>query len=268
MGENQKSGEEPHYNPEHLAILKSGVAKWNAWRVQNRRLMVNLSRADLRRTNLQGADLRGADLRRADLSWARIAHADLSGVEVTGASLRHVRYAPRFGRLPDPARYRDLNLGESVGRSPLFDRFVRQMQFADACSVEWPGWLFWLWRTTCGYGRSLSRWLAACAAIVVLFAAFSCAMDRAGHAVVRLAATAPHEVGHSADASAAVQPARAQTWVTHLYFSVVTFSTLGFGDVTPCDWRGEVVVMIEVFLGYVFLGGLISIFAMKVLPPR
>jgi len=26
---------------------------------------------------------------------------------------------------------------------------------------------------------------------------------------------------------------------TTLYFSMVTFSTLGFGDVTPCNWVGE-----------------------------
>ena len=63
-------------------------------------------------------------------------------------------------------------------------------------------------------------------------------------------------------------PWRPVTFMTHLYFSVVTFSTLGFGDVTPCNGCGELAVMVEVFLGYVFLGGLISIFTMKFLPPR
>jgi len=52
------------------------------------------------------------------------------------------------------------------------------------------------------------------------------------------------------------------------YFSMVTFSTLGFGDVTPCNWVGELAVMAEVFLGYVLLGGLITILAMKLVPPR
>ena len=61
---------------------------------------------------------------------------------------------------------------------------------------------------------------------------------------------------------------RATTPLTNLYFSMVTFSTLGFGDVTPCNWVGELAVMLEVFLGYVLLGGLITILAMKLVPPR
>ena len=55
----------------------------------------------------------------------------------------------------------------------------------------------------------------------------------------------------------------APTWATMLYFSVVTFTTLGFGDVTPKTWLAELVVGLEVIAGYVMLGGLISIFANK-----
>ena len=58
------------------------------------------------------------------------------------------------------------------------------------------------------------------------------------------------------------------TWFSNLYFSVVTFSTLGFGDITPLNWVGEALVMAEVFAGYVMLGVLISIFALKLVPPR
>ena len=49
------------------------------------------------------------------------------------------------------------------------------------------------------------------------------------------------------------------------YFSVVTFTTLGFGDVTPIagNWVPQAVIMTEVIFGYVMLGGLISIFANK-----
>jgi len=53
--------------------------------------------------------------------------------------------------------------------------------------------------------------------------------------------------------------------LTPFYYSLVTFSTLGFGDVTPrlnC-WFAQLAVMVEVFLGYIGLGGLISIFANK-----
>jgi len=55
----------------------------------------------------------------------------------------------------------------------------------------------------------------------------------------------------------------APEFITFLYFSVVTFTTLGFGDITPFNHAAEVWVMAEVILGYVMLGGLISIFANK-----
>ena len=54
-----------------------------------------------------------------------------------------------------------------------------------------------------------------------------------------------------------------RSFLTMLYYSVVTFTTLGFGDITPKTLPTAMVVTIEVFVGYVMLGGLISIFANK-----
>ena len=48
-----------------------------------------------------------------------------------------------------------------------------------------------------------------------------------------------------------------------LYYSFVTFTTLGFGDIIPANDLARGIVMLEVILGYVMLGGLISIFANK-----
>jgi len=50
---------------------------------------------------------------------------------------------------------------------------------------------------------------------------------------------------------------------TMIYYSVVTFTTLGFGDVKPATIEASALVMVEVLLGYVMLGGLISIMANK-----
>jgi hypothetical protein len=56
------------------------------------------------------------------------------------------------------------------------------------------------------------------------------------------------------------------TWTksTTLYYSVVTFTTLGFGDIIPRTTEAAKWVMAEVILGYIMLGGLISIFATKI----
>ena len=55
------------------------------------------------------------------------------------------------------------------------------------------------------------------------------------------------------------------TWITPMYYSLVTFSTLGFGDVHPrlSTAFGQLTVMTEVILGYLSLGGLVAIFTNK-----
>jgi hypothetical protein len=47
-------------------------------------------------------------------------------------------------------------------------------------------------------------------------------------------------------------------------YSIVTYTTLGFGDITPQNWVGEIVVVTEVVLGYTTLGLLLSILANRV----
>lgn len=48
-----------------------------------------------------------------------------------------------------------------------------------------------------------------------------------------------------------------------LYFSVVTMTTLGFGDIAanPDSWQGQVLLMVQVIFGYVLLGALVTRFA-------
>ena len=52
-------------------------------------------------------------------------------------------------------------------------------------------------------------------------------------------------------------------FLTMFYYSVVTFTTLGFGDIIPKTSTAALCVTVEVILGYVMLGGLITIFASK-----
>jgi hypothetical protein len=50
-------------------------------------------------------------------------------------------------------------------------------------------------------------------------------------------------------------------WYDYFYFSVVTFSSLGFGDIAPVHWLGKAIAMLEILTGYGMLGGLIGIIA-------
>src|SRR5262249_34424321 len=83
---------------EHVAMLKQGVAAWNAWRYQNPNIRPDLSeaslsgaklaQANLREVDLSGANLREADLSGADLGGAYLLQANLSGADLREADLR------------------------------------------------------------------------------------------------------------------------------------------------------------------------------------
>lgn len=54
------------------------------------------------------------------------------------------------------------------------------------------------------------------------------------------------------------------TYLTAFYYSVVTFTTLGYGEITPLTDFTRVVVMFEVLLGYVTLGSFVFLIGHKV----
>ena len=48
-----------------------------------------------------------------------------------------------------------------------------------------------------------------------------------------------------------------------MYFSVVPMTTLGYGDADPASMPAQLLVLVQVVLGYVMLGGVLSIFATR-----
>jgi hypothetical protein len=56
----------------------------------------------------------------------------------------------------------------------------------------------------------------------------------------------------------------ANSWFTPYYFSLVTYTTLGFGDIKPATLAGELIVGSEVVLGYTTLGLLLSVPAQNI----
>lgn len=69
--------------PQHLEVLKQGVAEWNKWRTDNAE-----TEPDLAGSNLSKADLKGANLSETDLRWADLNWADLGGANLNRADLR------------------------------------------------------------------------------------------------------------------------------------------------------------------------------------
>jgi len=230
----------------------------------------HLERAYLARAWLDHADLRGAhlkkasfasarlddaDLRRADLTDANLPKTILTKANIRGARFIHVYVAETVFRdvlwEPEASLFEGFDVRGIRCSDPLFDQFVRQSEFIRRCRETWPKWVFWPWKKTCDCGRNVPKWLVTCALVMLAFAFL---FTLSGWLGVPLLRPRNAEIGEG--------------FLTHLYFSVVTFSTLGFGDVTPCNWGGKIAVIVEVFFGYVMLGMLISIFTMKLVPPR
>jgi uncharacterized protein YjbI with pentapeptide repeats len=91
-------------NPEHVAILGQGVARWNEWRKDKDGRSLDLSSADLMNRDLTKADLRGVNLSKAvlrnaklgsgSLLWnANLAEADLYAASLRGADLQDVNFS-------------------------------------------------------------------------------------------------------------------------------------------------------------------------------
>lgn len=53
--------------------------------------------------------------------------------------------------------------------------------------------------------------------------------------------------------------------ITAIYFSVVTFATLGFGDITPVNITGKLCAIAEVISGYIMFGVLLTLLARKII---
>lgn len=204
----------------------------------------NLSGADLRCANLRGARIREANLTRADLTAADLESADMSLCEVGGATFDNANLCH--------ARLRAIHGFESAGwlgvdiRDVNFAgayrlrRFVIDQNYLKEFRESGPTAraVYWLWWITSDCGRSPLRW-CACIALMVLFYAW----------IYTLVSV---DFGrHDPD------------WLSAIYYSVVTITTLGYGDVVPESRVGQVVVMAQVTSGYVMLGGLLSIFANK-----
>jgi hypothetical protein len=190
-------------------------------------------RARFRETSLVGANLKGASLAGADMTDCKVSEARMLDVDLRGAVVRGVfgyRSATWLG-----ARI----VGVDFCGSYLLRRHIMDENYLDEFRRQSPttAAMYWVWWVTSDCWRSLVRWGALTAAIAVIFAGL--------YGVVDI---------NAGDNATVLSP---------LYFSIVTLTTLGYGDVLPTSLAAQIVVMVQVVIGYVMLGGLLSIFANK-----
>jgi hypothetical protein len=74
-------------NRDQLAILRSGVNDWNAWKLAHPAETPDLNQVDLAEINLSGANLKGARLIEANFNRADLSQVNLSGANLNRAQL-------------------------------------------------------------------------------------------------------------------------------------------------------------------------------------
>jgi len=198
----------------------------------------NFRAADLRGARMREADLRDAELWRADLREADLSESCVSGAVFSHADLRGARISDLTGF--ENADWigvdiRDLDLRGAV----LIRRFVLDENYLHEFRSRGRGaaLLHAAWSITSDCGRSFVRWSLWTALVIVLFGLLYTAVE--------------------------IDYGEHPTPLSSLYFSVVTLTTLGYGDVLPASLPAQILVIIEVVVGYLALGGLMSIFANK-----
>ena len=209
----------------------------------------NLDGAILYHANLEGANLFSANLEGANLCIANLEGAILISAHLKGANFSLAKFGDytiwnvlfRPDRVTNCLGTRDT---DSLKGDPLTVRRIKDLAYAQSFQYSNPR-LSKIWKYTCGYGHSFGLWLTWCVFFAFYFGLLYWVWEISGYGLLYLERSA-------------------RTFFTPWYFSIVTFTTLGLGDVTPKCLLGEILVTIEVILGYLALGGLISILATKI----
>jgi hypothetical protein len=120
--------------------------------------------------------------------------------------------------------------------------------------------LFFLWWLFADYGRSFLRWALWSLGIAFLFGLlYTPCFDILPDWWIDLC----NKIGPQFEQTSKAFSGQPPGFWSSLYFSIVTFTTLGFGDIVAANITARILVTIEVILGYIMLGGLISILANK-----
>ena len=222
-----------------------------------------ICRADMRAAKMARCRLLEADLSHTDFSQADLMDADLCETDISGANFRQATL--RGGKLRDARNYtkadwigadvRDIDFtGAYLLRRHIIDENYLY-EFRHQSKVTRVVYFVWKWTSDCG--RSMMRWGVFLALNAFFFGGIYWGMDAwmppGGEGSSHLMGIKPVEG----------DPGLPGGFLPYLYYSVVTFTTLGFGDVSPVSEAGQVVLIIHIAIGYLGLGALLSILATK-----
>ncbi len=197
---------------------------------------VKISNQQLNLIDFYSASFEGAELFDVDLSHSWLSESNIKGTkfkwtQMEGVLLDNVDFnsSTEFAGVD----LRNVNFTLAA----LVQDLAVSQQRIDHLKSRSPLIAKVLWATS-DYGRSLERWLIWVLATIFLYAVFYWLCP-----------------------GAIDKPA----FFDALYFSVVTFTTLGYGDILPISICGKFAVVTEVVIGYLMGGLFVAILAKKVI---
>lgn len=143
----------------------------------------------------------------------------------------------------------------SYARSKVLYSEIGQIRDSDKSHrLEWEArkrragilnkFLLWIWKYSCQYGTSFLTWLVWLVGITVLF-------------------TVTYELLH--DHGLIYQGQTWYAWLSSFYYTIVTTSTVGYGDFVPIGKIAQMIVVLNIVLGYFILGTGLTIISRKLL---
>jgi len=192
-----------------------------------------LNRSRLREAVLYNTDCTGADFRGADMSLSNFTGATMNNADLRDSRLRQIKgyeAAKWYG-----VDIRDINFAGAyrLRRFVMDENYLKE--FRDESKLN--AMVYKVWSITSDCGRSVNRWCLWILGIVFLFSVLY--------------------------AFCGVDYGKYENWIGPFYYSVVTITTLGYGDIVPATPIARVIAICEVSIGYIMLGGLLSIFTNK-----
>ncbi len=178
-----------------------------------------LTRARLIGANLRGADLTGSMLIDSDLTGADVSGAAFGNADLAGSRLHGVVGYSRADWIHARAELANFSGALLARRTVMDQNYLHEFRTKD----QRHDLIYRVWRLSSNCGQSFVRWGLLTAAVALVFAAVFTTVD--------------------------IDYGDHETALSPLYFSVVTLTTLGFGDVLPASIGAQVAVILEVILG-------------------
>ncbi len=213
----------------------------------------NLNETTLSRSKLNHADLRAATIKNSRLSEADLSHAIFTRASLKGSDLKNAQVHNTNFELADMQGCRLLGIkgfqkaswigtdirGMDLRGAYLVRRFIADENYLYEFKTRsrLHNAVYHVWWFTSDCGRSLLRWFFWLIIVTLMFALIYTQVD--------------------------IDYGDHRTWFSPIYYSFVTLTTLGYGDVLPASVAGQIFVTIQAVAGYVGLGGLLSILGNK-----